>query len=172
MHRGSRNKACLPRQGFGIFEIIIASAIIVGAVVALINILVLSKYTAEFSTQKIQAAFLLEEGVEAVKFIRDTGWNQNIVPLLINTDYYLVFSTSTSVWTIGSAPIPAIDGIFTRSFRVEHVSRDASSNIETSYNPANLDLETKKIIMRVTWPFKGQNKTATLETYLVDLFDN
>lgn len=160
------------KKGFGLLEIVLAVSLVAGSLLALVAVFLLAQSTVEFSNQKLQAAFLLEEGLEVLRFLRDFGWNQNIVPLSPNTDYYLSFDPALSQWsTVVWAPAP-LAGLFTRSFRIENVSRDGAANIETAYNPANDDPGTKKIITKVSWNFKGREEFITLEGYLTDLFDN
>lgn len=160
------------KNGFGLFEIILASAIMVTVLFSLVAVFLLSKNTAELSLHKLKASFLAEEGLEVVRFLRDSSWHDNISLLSQNQDYYLIFATSTSSWSINSSPPPSIDGFFERSFQVARVSRDASYNIESVYNASNDDPDTRKITMKVAWNFKGQNQSLIFETYLTDLFDN
>jgi len=159
-------------RGFALLEIVIASFIIAAIAFGLISVFLLSQNTAKLSREKLQAAFLAEEGLEVLRFLRDSGWTANISSLAVGTDYYLVFSTTTPSWTISVAPPQKIEGLFERSFRVEDVSRDPSFDIETPYNPANYDPETKKIVMKVSWLFKDQDQAVTMENYLTNLFGN
>ena len=162
----------LPNKGFGLLEIVIASGLVAGSLLAVISVFVLAQSTVEFSTQNLQAVFLAEEGLEVLRFLRDSSWRQNISTLSGGTDYYFTFNTLTSEWTIAASEPPPIEGVFVRSFRIESVSRDSADNIEPVYNPANDNPGTKKVIMKVSWNFKGQNQTASLEAYLTNLFDN
>lgn len=163
-------KARLPRQGFGILEIVIASAIIGGTLFAMVSIFLLSRDAIIFSTQKLQASFIAEEGLEVLRFMRDSGWSGNIASLSPGTDYYFAFSTSTSNWSVNSSAQPTIENLFARSFKIENVSRDVSANIEAVYNAANDDPGTKKVTVKVDWSYKNKNQSVTAETYLTDLF--
>lgn len=151
---------------------IIASAIIGASVLALVTVFLLASATVEASRKKIQAIFIIDEGIEVLRFLRDGSWSGTFAALSPGTDYYLSFSTTTSKWSMSTSPSAAIDGIFNRSFRIENVSRNASSNIESIYDPVNNDPGTKKVIMRVEWLFRGENKSMTLENYFVNLFGN
>lgn len=174
MHQELRNNKFLPssRQGFGILEIVIASAIIGGTIFAMISVFMLSRNAITYSTQKLQASYLTEEGIEAVRFLRDSGWANNIGILAAGTNYYLTFSTSTSKWIVSASISPDIDNLFRRSFQIENVSRDSSSNIQTTYSAVNDDPGTKKILMRVDWTYKNQNQSVSAETYITNLFEN
>ncbi|PIQ69447.1 MAG: hypothetical protein COV90_01360, partial [Candidatus Tagabacteria bacterium CG11_big_fil_rev_8_21_14_0_20_41_11] len=46
----------------------------------------------EESARNTQASFLLEEGVEALKILRDSSWSANIAPLASGTVYYFAFT--------------------------------------------------------------------------------
>ncbi|OGF69420.1 hypothetical protein A3H65_04230 [Candidatus Giovannonibacteria bacterium RIFCSPLOWO2_02_FULL_45_14] len=162
----------LNKRGFGILEIVIASAIIGGTLFAMVSIFLLSRDIIIFSTQKLQASYIVEEGLEVSRFMRDSGWSGNIAPLSTGADYFFMFSTSISEWAISPSVQPPIEGLFLRSFRVENVSRDASANIETTYNAANDDPGTRKVTVKVVWSYKNKNQSITAETYLTDLFGN
>lgn len=157
------------KKGFGLLEIVVAVAIVGGSLYALASVFLLAERVAELSREKIQTTFLAEEGLEVLRYLRDSGWDQNITPLLTATDYYLNFNPATSQWIITTTLPAAIDGIFTRSFRVSNVLRDSGDNIAPM---GTADPETKKIIMKLNWNFQGQNEEVSLEAYLTDLFNN
>ncbi len=158
--------------GFGIIETVIASAIIGGSLWALASVFLLSGSAVSLARERTQAAFLAEEGIEVARHLRDAGWNANISSLTPGQNYYFSFNASSSLWSIGTVPEPAIEGIFLRSIRAERVSRNANFDIEAVYNPAHEDPETRKIVVEIEWTRKGALKTATLEAYLTDIFDN
>lgn len=160
------------RKGFGLLEIVVALAIVGGSLYALASLFLLVSASLEVSSKKLQASFLAEEGFEVLKFLRDSGWNKNIATLASGSEYYLSFSPPTSYWSIIPTSPGLIDGVFTRSFHIDNVSRDGSANIEMTYNPVNDDPETKKVVMQVQWSFKSHNYALVFESYLTDLFNN
>ena len=162
----------MDKKGFGILEILIAVAIIAGSLWALASVFLLSGAAIELSRERLQASFLLEEGIEVIRHLRDAGWDTNIGALTPGTDYYFGFNPATGGWSIGALPEPAIESIFSRKFRLERVSRDINSNVESVYNPANEDQETRKVVLTVTWMFKQNQQASTLEAYLTDMFNN
>ena len=159
----------MKNKGFGLLEIVIAVAIVGGALWALASVFLLAERAQELSREKLQAVFLAEEGLEAIRYLRDAGWNQNIASLASGADYYLTFAPSTSQWAVSSSPVPDIDGIFLRSFRVQAVLRDSGDNIAPS---GTNDPETRKIIMKVAWSFQQSSESVSLEAYLTDIFNN
>jgi len=117
------------------------------------------------TVDQAQAALLLEEGVEAVKIMRDTNWTNNIATLTASTTYRLSFSGGT--WTT-SVTNTFIDGIFDRTIAVYDVYRDGSDNITTSGGV--LDPDTRKLTVFVSWWNQGATTTRTISTYVTKLF--
>lgn len=113
-----------------------------------------------------QASFLAEEGVEAVKFMRDSGWAANIASLSAGTLYTLTFNGVS--WGVSVNPL-YIDGRFDRRISVEDVYRDGSGNIAPS---GNLDPYTKKILSTVSWAEGTGTTTRQITTYVTNLFKN
>jgi len=158
------------KRGFGLLEIVIASAIVSITLFSLSFVFVLSARLEAQSISKVRANFLAEEGLEAMRFLRDKGWDANLGSLSAGINYYLSFATTTADWSIGM-PYPGfIDGFFSRRVTVEAVNRDSSDDIVTSGGV--LDPNTKKINIEVSWSSYGATTTATLSTYLSDVFNN
>ena len=112
-----------------------------------------------------QASYLLEEGAEAVKTIRDGSW-ATISNLTVGTTYYLSYNTSTNAWSL-STTANTIDNFFTRKVMLTAVNRDANEDIAASGNP---DTRTKEVSVTVTWPYSGTTISKTLSFYLADIF--
>ena len=151
-------------KGVSTVEVLVAAAIISIAVLSATAVAQKSIAIARQSLHSSQAAFILEEGAEAVRILRDNGW-ANISGLASATDYYLVFSGGT--WT--STTTANTVGIFTRSFTVTGVNRDiTTSDIVTSGGVD--DPGTKLITLTVTWEEGSNTVTKTLSFYITDLF--
>jgi len=155
--------------GFTIIEIVLGIGMITTFLVA--NAYYYKKIldVSQETTRSIQSGFLLEEGVESVKLMRDTGWAVNIATLTPGTTYYLYWTGLT--WTATTTP-QLIESVFTRSFTLAPVNRDSLDNIVTSGGV--LDAGTKKIVVNVQWISKGNKATTTksVETYMMNLFNN
>src|SRR6185436_2799608 len=108
---------------------------------ALINTYSLYLQTSLAATAQIQASYLLEEGQEAARFLRDSSWSSNMASLAPGSPYYLSFSTTTSTWTVSATP-SLVDGMFARRLVVSSVSRNSSSDIVTT--GGTLDPQTKR----------------------------
>lgn len=154
------------KSGFGLVEIIIGVAIISASLFSLAAVSQISLRLAQTSRQNIKAGFLLEEGVEAVKFLRDAGWDTNIASLTAGVPYYLNFNgTSWESTYVNSY----IDGVFERSFVIEDVYRDANDDIAES---GDFDLNTKKISVFVSWETPTGTMTKSISTYITNIFNN
>src|SRR3989344_1692365 len=161
------------KTGFGLLEIVIAASIISAVIFSLSSVFLISQKLETTSSNKIRANFLAEEGLEALRFLRDKSWSANLAGLLAGANYYFVFATTTSTWSVGAAGSDKIDNLFYRTITLENISRDPSTgDIESAYNPANDDPDTKKFNASVAWQNRGATSTITISTYLSDIFDN
>ncbi|TSC78486.1 MAG: Uncharacterized protein G01um101429_759 [Parcubacteria group bacterium Gr01-1014_29] len=151
-------------RGFGIVEIIVALSVMVLALSGVVTAVGLSLRAVKETTRKTQAAYLLEETLEAVKHLRDQSWNTHITSLTINTEYYLDFTGGH--WEVITASVP-VSGIFTRSFRLENVLRDSNDDIAST---GTLDPDTKKLIATVTWTTPTVTASESASTYITNLF--
>jgi len=158
------NKKIKSNNGFGVAEIVVAVAVISLSIFGLLSVASASLKMLRGNTTNIQAAFLLEEGVEAVKILRDSGWGANITPLNAGTNYYLAFNGTTWKATTTNA---FIDGTFERKFIVSNVNRNGNDDIAAS---GALDPNTKKITVSVSWLSKTGTTTKSISTYVTKLF--
>ncbi|MFA4890138.1 MAG: hypothetical protein WC587_00675 [Candidatus Paceibacterota bacterium] len=152
------------KDGFGVAEIVVAVAVIALSVFGLLSVAGVSLKMLRGNTTNIQAAFLLEEGVEAVKILRDSGWGANIAPLNAGTNYYFAFNGTTWKATTTNT---FIDGIYERKFVLNNVSRNGSDDIAAS---GTLDPNTKKITVSVSWLSSAGTTTKIISTYMTKLF--
>lgn len=163
-----RSKTSRRTFGFTLIEIILATSIITTFMVSLSIYYKKVLDVSQDTTRHIQSGFLLEEGIEVVKLLRDTSWSARIATLSTTTTYYLYWSSG--VWT-STTTTQVTENVFTRSFTVADVTRDVSDNIAAS---GTFDPGSKKVMFTVTWPRKGSRSTATesAETYIMNLFNN
>lgn len=156
----------LDNCGFGLVEIVIAVAIISFSIFSLFFIFELSLRAERKTSNSIKASFLLEEGIEAAKIMRDAGWSASLGALSSGLDYYLVFDGLN--WQTSLTP-SLIDGFFERKFIVEDVLRDASDDISVS---GTIDPDTKKVIFYVSWQERGATTTSLVSSYITNIFNN
>lgn len=150
-------------QGLSMIELLIGSTIISLCFVSLVLSSQLALKVSGESTQNIKAAFLMEEGMEAVRQIKDFGW-ANIASLTPETSYYLSFE--------GGKWVPSSNNIyiggFERKFTVENVGRDANDDIVASGGVD--DPKTKKINVYISWKSLAGTSTKSISAYLTDMF--
>lgn len=149
-------------------EVIIASAIISLLIGALIGATNSYLKTSIRNTSNVKAGYLLEEGVEALKVIRDRGYTTYITTLTNNTTYYLYWNGT--IWT-ATTTSSAIDSEFFRTITLDAVYRDGSSDIA---NSGSLDTGTRKATVTVSWIDNTTQATTSksLVTYITNLLSN
>ena len=152
--------------GIGLIEAVAGVSIISIFIFSLMLALQLSQKIVSESVRNIQVSFLLEEGVDAVKILRDTGWGSGIGSLAAGTDYYFSYNGTTWISTNNNV---YIDGIFERKFVLNNVYRDANDDIAPS---GMLDSGTKKATIGVSWLGRTGTTTKSASFYLTDLFSN
>lgn len=155
-------------RGFGILEIVISVGIISVAIFALLGTTASFLRLARDTTHKVQANNLLNEGLEAVRTIRDGGYTDNISSLGTGELYSLYFNDVSNLWE-ATTTVSEIDGIFTRSFQIDDVYRDAQDDI----SPTGIsDGNTKKVTVFVTWEaISGDLATTSVSGYVTNLFN-
>ena len=151
------------RDGFGIIEFIVAMGIflIIGASGA--TNIISSFSSNRLADEETQASLYAQEGIEAVKSIKNQGWQS---PFL-DTDC----SISCGVGIIGASwtwmGTENIFGKFTRTIEVSDVFRDSANNIVSS--GGSKDPSTKKITSTVVWNFSpSRQNNISLSTYLTN----
>ena len=156
-------------RGFSLIEIVIGAAVMLAMWVAVFWCFsVISQY-AERNTAYVKAGFLLEEGGEALRSMRDASWTTNIASLTVGTTYYLTYNTTTNLWT-STTTNTFIDSKFERKFVLSSVSRDGSFNVVSS--GGTVDTGSKKATVTVSWKNGTATTSQILETYLFNDFNN
>lgn len=115
---------------------------------------------------QLRANAIGAETMEALRIIKDDDWD-NLADLSVGTPYYLTYSTATQEWSVVSSDPGKIDGIFSRSFMLEAVNRDAVTGSITA-SGGDSDAQTLLVESNVDWVYKGINKNFKLTTYLAD----
>ncbi|MDD4333099.1 MAG: hypothetical protein PHT51_03225 [Patescibacteria group bacterium] len=147
--------ACLPgrqvfkflnfynKNGQSLLEIILAVAIF-GLVAATITTMVLGgDASLSQGGKQTEALAYAQEGIEAVRSIRDRAWNEN---------KYATSSVATSSgeWIYNGEGTTQTIGEFARTIAFSDVCRDISDNI-TVCPGEYIDPHTKKVTVRVSW---------------------
>jgi Tfp pilus assembly protein PilV len=150
------------KKGFFLIEVVVATAVIATVLVALLGAITKSVQVSALALQKTQAAYLLDEGAEAVKFLRNGSWD-SIANLEDGAQYYLLWNGNA--WTLTQTP-QSVDS-FARSITVASVYRDVTGDIvETG---GTLDAGTRKVLISVSWQSAAGAVTETLPLYIADI---
>lgn len=150
-------------RGFMTIEVLIGVFIITISILASMAVVQKSIYISRQAVHFSQANFLLEEGVEVVRITRDNDWS-NISSLILNTDYYPLFSAGS--WSLSITPNTV--GIFTRKINIANVKRDDSTKDISSIGTE--DSGTKLVTVTVSWIEGGTTISKTLSFYILDIF--
>ena len=150
----------------GLIEIVIAAALLSLSILSLV-----STYNTfisfAFSNQKnVEASYLLEEGLEAMTFLRDKSFTTNIKTLSTSTVYYLTFNGT--YWATTTVP-QYVDGIYLRSVGVSDVKRDASDKISAS---GTYDPNIKQVTATISFYQGHATTTKSISTYISNIYDN
>lgn len=154
-------------KGVTLIEALIATSIIMAFLVALVSVHNTYLSSSLSDLFEVKATYLAEEGMEAVKGLRDASWTNNIASQANDTSYYLAFSNGA--WTLTTTPL-LIDSKFSRTVRFSSVGRDSSSDIVTSGGTS--DPNTRKVTVVVSWPLGETTATRSIETYITNIFSN
>lgn len=157
-------------RGIGLVEILIVTAVLGVGLLAVISFLIYSRGVTFQVARTTEATTLAEEGIEAVRVMRDESWNTNIATLDAATPatYYPVISSDK--WTLTTTDPGPINNLYTRTIVVEQVGRDGADEILSS--GGTIDPNTKKVTSTVTWTENGRNKQVQLVAYITNLLGN
>jgi len=155
-------------KGVGLIEAIIVISVVSVAFAAILSASVIFLRSGLFAADKVQALYLLEEGVEAVRHLRNEGYTTNIMTNIGSGVFYL--DPSAGGWTITTTNTP-IFGTFTRTLELEDVyRRNTDDDIVplTSGDPKYLDSETARLHVSVSW----SGGSVELDTYVANIYEN
>lgn len=150
-------------------EILIAIGIITIALISLLGVTAFSLQISTLTKETAQAEILARGAVEAIRSFREaTDWGVNGLGVLNtgeNNPYkpQLDNGVNPPKWdlVLGQETI----NNFTRKIVFQRVSRDpATGNIESVYNPANDDSDTRKAAASTSW----KNKKIEIITYFTN----
>ncbi|RLC38578.1 hypothetical protein DRH27_01960 [Candidatus Falkowbacteria bacterium] len=153
----------LHNTGQSIIEIVVALAIFV-LIVSSLGVLIMGSFSLlARSSEFIKASALAEEGVEAVRGIRNRAWNE----LIYNRSGVEIIN---SAWSLTGEGTDEQIGNFTRVIDFLPVYRDSTGSIAESDDPgAYSDPMSKKISVSVGWDIGGgSGNSVERNTYLTN----
>lgn len=154
-------------RGIALVEVLIGSAIISVGILALSTSYATYVNYALSNQKNVQASYLLEEGLEAITFLRDKGWSANITPLSTSTTYYI--SWNGTYWAT-TTTAQYVDGQFLRSISMGDVRRGSNDRISTT--TGTVDPNSKQITVTIDY-FQGHaTSTQVMSTYISNIYSN
>jgi Tfp pilus assembly protein PilV len=156
-------------KGFSVVEVILGLAILSVSFFAMTSTATSFIRLSSQTTRNLQAALLLEDGIEGIRSIRDMGWTDYIAPLTNDVWYGLSFSTSTSLWSTSTSPT-VVEGLFNRRFKTSEVERDANDDIVIS--GGTVDPDTRLFTLEIYWTALTTSSSRTVSTYFTNYFND
>lgn len=153
-------------RGTGLLEVVIGAAIV--SVVLAFSIGTVNSFfsTGKKNADRIRAAYLAQEGVEALRFIRDSGW-ANIEVIPEDTVRYLDIDADTIAVT---ASPETLEG-FTRTIVIRDVYRATSGDdIVASTSPADKAIDPGTKLAEVTVASAERGISVTMGMYLMNIW--
>ena len=149
-------------SGFGMIEMFVVIALILGTFVAMLQLAVFERRSQVLASQRIKATILTEQALEVTRSVRDKSWDA-FFALSLNTAYYPVFSANEWDLTLTN---PGPTDIYTVSVQISEVFRDGNDNISSS---GTSDDQTREITATVTWTGQGGDvNDIFITTYLTN----
>lgn len=161
-----KNIEKIKQRGISVVEVIIASAVISISMISINSVYSNFLQLSLENTSKVQATFLLDEGVESIKTIRSFSWS-NIASSTPGVNYYLIWQNNR--WQSTTTP-NIIDDKFIRKFTVENVYRDPST-LNIVYTGGVLNNDSKLINIDISWNYKGATSTKKTSFYVFNIYE-
>lgn len=155
-------------KGFFLVEVVVAAAVIATVLIMLLGAVQNSVEASQRSLERSQVSYLLEEGGEAVKALRDNAWSTVATNV---TNYYLTCASlgTSMTWSLSATTTGNLctTGSFVRTVTIGSVYRNGADDIVTT--GGTLDPLSKKVTIVVTWSTPSGSKSESLEFYLFDI---
>ncbi len=153
------------KKGMSLVEILVAVfifSIILGVLIT-INNFYLSNSSKNIKL--VKATYLAEEGMEAVRIIRDTNWSK-ISSLTSGAPYFIDFDIASSTW-VSTTTENSIDS-YTRWFVLTDVMRDNTTKriVESG---GTVDPYTKLVNVYISWQDKGNTVVKSMSSYISNI---
>ncbi|MEK7083144.1 MAG: hypothetical protein AAB972_03140, partial [Patescibacteria group bacterium] len=146
-------------EAFGLIEIVIVAAIASATLAAFLQVSILSIRLLRAEKESLEATMLAQEGMEAIRSVRDESWTNNITPLVNGTMYYPLIVNNK--WMISTNNPGLFNNRYTRQMVLSEVFRNGTDDIAPSGTP---DSGTRKVTVTVSW----ESKQAQLVAYLTN----
>ncbi len=152
------------KKGQILAEILVALGVISIIIIAVYQLFAVTSQGREFASHETQATALLQEQLEAIKSIREQGWD-----LLAPGFYYPTNDGST--WSLQAITGPGEAeqiGNYSRYFEIKKIYRDSEGKIALE---GTEDKSTFEITAHVSWQ-KPRTRTISATTFLTRYQEN
>lgn len=156
------------KKGMSLVEILVAVFIFMVILGVLITINNFYLSNSSKNIKLIKATYLTEEGMEAVRVIRDTSWNQ-ISSSTMGVPYYINFDISSSTWK-ATTTANSIDS-YIRWFTLHDVRRDNNTK-KIVESGGTVDPYSKKVNVYISWQDKGSTTTKSMSSYISNIISD
>lgn len=155
-------------RGSGLLEVVIVVSILSLVVTASTAAAQLYITYSMRNMNNVKAGYLLEEGVEVVKIMRDISWTTHIAPRNNGATTSIAFQSGS--WGFGTSSA-VVDGTYRRTVRFDQAFRDAGGDLDTS---GSNEPDARLVTVTVEWndPVSKATTSKSLSTYVVNLFEN
>jgi Tfp pilus assembly protein PilV len=154
-------------KGISVVEIIIAAGIIAVSVTGIAGAIQIYSKIVYQNTRQAQAVLALDEGAEAIQYLRDTSFQTHIELATINQEYSIYWNGTG--YELGTTTI-LLPYDMTRTVSFDEIERDTQDQIVLS--GGTVDSNTKKAIITITWPYKDETKTLVSEMLVHNTYEN
>jgi type II secretory pathway pseudopilin PulG len=136
------------QKGITSIEIVIGVSIAALVLIFTTNTIVLFVNANRTVSEKTKALYLIEDGLELVRYLRDGSWS-TLSSLSANTTYYV----SVAPTSIGITTVPQVVDGYTRSFRISNVYRNSTTDdiVASTTGGSVADTSSKYITMTTAW---------------------
>ncbi|MDZ4284442.1 MAG: hypothetical protein U1A28_01295 [Patescibacteria group bacterium] len=159
-------RICGARRGMGLVEALVGTAVVtlvLGLSIGAINhFFTVGKKTAD----RVEATYLAQEGIEALRFVRDSGF-ANIAAVPVDTTRYLLIAPAS----ISVTATPETLSGFERTIVVRDVYRaNSGDDIVASTSPVAKTLDPDTKLVEVSVYASTTDVRVTLGAYLTNLW--
>lgn len=154
-------------KGISIIEIVIAAGIIAISVTGIAGAIQIYSKIVYQNTRQAQAVISLDEGAEAIQYLRDVSFDTEIDSRTLEQEYSIYWNGTG--YELGTTTI-LLPYDMTRTVTFSEVRRDASDQIVLS--GGTVDSNTKKATITITWPYKDEIKTLTSQMLVHNTYEN
>ena len=155
------------RGGFGVIEILIVAAMVSVALVGFGEVARISLRLLQDEKAAMEASFLIQEGFEGVRALRDQSWDSNISNRPSGVNHFL--ASAGGSWTLGTAVQPNINGKYFRTLVFHSVNRDGNDRV------ASIGVDdpgTRKLTITVSWKNRSATSSVSASGYLANFLQN